>query len=217
MNNENQSLDVKTKNITLGSIIGWIVGVLSVLTGVMFIFSKPLIGIIYLLIACLSLPPLNRYIQSKLNIKLSKGVKIILVLILLGIAGTLFGSSNPAINTAIKSDDAKTSTPPAEIIKVTALKIYSDYKDNEVSADAKYKGKTISVSGQIGTIGKDITDTPYVSLNTEQYSIGVIQCMFSQKDLAELGGLSKGQQVTLQGEVSGKLGNVLVRGCQVVK
>jgi len=217
MNNTNQSSDVKTKNITLGSIIGWIIGVLSILTGVIFIFSKPSVAIAYLLIACLSLPPLSRYVQSKLNIKLSKGVKIILVLILLLIAGMLSVSGNPEINTIIKSGDVKAPTPPSEIIKVTALKIYNDYKDNEVSADAKYKGKTVSVSGQINTIGKDIIDTPYVSLDTEQYSIMMVQCMFSQKDLVELGGLSKGQKVTLQGEVSGKLGNVLIRGCQVVK
>ena len=41
---------VKTKNITLGSIVGWIVGVGALVAGVTRIVAEPVVGILYLLI-----------------------------------------------------------------------------------------------------------------------------------------------------------------------
>lgn len=44
-----------------------------------------------------------------------------------------------------------------------------------------------------------------------------VQCMFSKSDEVELAAVAKGQKITLRGEVSGKLGNIIVKSCEIVK
>ncbi len=138
---------------------------------------------------------------------------VIVVLVLAAIGNT---SSESVSQGNLQSGEA-ISQQPREAIVVTALKLYTDYDANEVAADAKYKGNLVRVSGTVGSIGKDVLDTPYVTLSADQYDFKSVQCMFGTKDSAVLAELSKGQQVTLEGEVSGKsLTNVLVRSCRVV-
>jgi hypothetical protein len=95
-------------------------------------------------------------------------------------------------------------------IKVTAIDLFRAYKDNEVAADERYKGKILEVSGAVDNIGKDIMDTPYVTLDTGDV-ISTVQCMFGDEHKAELASLKKGDRVTIKGECQGKLGNVLLR------
>lgn len=202
-----------TKNITFGLVFGWLFGILTGLSGITFLFSEPLTGVLLILVSLISLPPASKMLKEKMNLSLSKGLKIVLVLILLVIVGTTMSDSDTA---TVASSKEEASTPAREAIKVTATKLADDYKANEVAADAKYKGNLVEVSGTIGTIGKDITDTPYVTLTIGQYDILSVQCMFGRNDQTALASLAKGQSITLQGEVSGKLGNVLVRGCKIV-
>lgn len=101
-------------------------------------------------------------------------------------------------------------------IKVTALKLSADYKANEVAADQQYKNQLVEITGTIENIGKDILDTPYISLAGDDIIFG-IQCMFNKSDASKLVNLSKNQKITLTGKVSGKLGNVLVKDCQIVE
>lgn len=219
MNNTNQSSEVKTKNITLGSIIAWVLGVGSALAGVSMIGSKPLAGVLYLLVAIVLIPPISRGIQSKLNISLSRSVKVLIVLVLFFIIGTtMAGPSSPKIETANNTSNASNqATPVEEAIKVSAVSLSQQYDDNKVAADAKYEGKLVEVSGVIDNIGKDITDTPYVSLKGRTNSLFGVQCMFPRADETQLADLSKGKSITLQGRVSGELiGNVVVRECKII-
>jgi hypothetical protein len=104
-----------------------------------------------------------------------------------------------------------------EAIKISAPKLAQAYIDNEVNADSLYKGKPLEISGTIKDIGKDITDAPYVVIETNPSDYFTqVQCMFGKADIAELGALKKGSQITIRGNVSGKLGNILVRNSQVV-
>ena len=97
---------------------------------------------------------------------------------------------------------------------LTADQLYSEYDSNQVAADAKYKDKVVEISGSIGGIGKDITDTAYVIIGGTGMLNGV-QCMFPKGQETAIGNLSKGQQITAKGEVSSKIGNVLVRNCTI--
>lgn len=203
-----------TKNITFGLVFGWLFGILAGLSGITLLFKNPLPGVLLILVALISLPPASKMLKDKMNLSLSRGLKIVLVLILLVLVGTTMPESDTA---TVASSKEETSTTAREAIKVTATKLADDYKANEVAADAKYKGNLVEVSGTIGTIGKDITDTPYVTLTIGQYDILSVQCMFGRNDQTALATLAKGQSITLQGEVSGKLGNVLVRGCKIVQ
>jgi hypothetical protein len=112
-------------------------------------------------------------------------------------------------------------SPPAEEIALDlaasdARGIFAEYKANEVRADNEMKDKWCLVKGVIGTIGKDITDTPYVTLKAEDV-FGSVQCMFSNADeIKKVAELQPGQEVLIVGLCKGKLGNVLLRKCQMV-
>lgn len=129
------------------------------------------------------------------------------------VISSLTGSSD---NTS--GSGSPNSAPKPEAMKVESSQIINDYKDNGVAADAKYKNKLVEVSGVVDTIDKDILDTPYITLESYQYAIvDRIQCMFSKSAIAQLSAVSKGQQITLRGRVEGKLGNVIIRECEIVQ
>jgi len=103
---------------------------------------------------------------------------------------------------------------PIALHAITAEQLFSAYQANEVAADQEYKGKNISITGKVKTVGKDLLKTPYVSLETSNMFLGV-QCMFSEKDTAKLAGLSKGDLVTISGTVKGSTINIIVEDCKL--
>ena len=139
MVNENQSPEVKTKNITVSLVFSWIFGVIVGLVGIGTLFSNVLVGLLFIIAAVIVLPPTYALIKNKFKISLSRGLKIIIVVIIFAIAGTITSQGNtPATNST-----PTVQTPAEPIAKVTADKLMSDYNANEVSADAKYKGNLI--------------------------------------------------------------------------
>jgi hypothetical protein len=140
-------------------------------------------------------------------------VYVVLVLIVLANIGSASNSNGAASQATVNTPQ----TPAQPPIRVSAIQLSSDYNANGIAADAKYKGKVVDVSGTVDTIDKDILNDPYVSLKTGQYSVLSVQCVFSQAAESKLTGLSSGQQVTLEGTVSGKTINVLLDGCSIVK
>lgn len=142
------------------------------------------------------------------------------LLVLAAIGGILQKQEDAKKGQAAQATPATASTSAASTpapMAVTAPNLFADYEANEVSADEKYKGKTLDVQGRVETIGKDIVDSMYVTLDINKpMSIGNVQCMFDGGHKAELTQLKKGQKVTLRGEVSGKMGNVLMRNCAIV-
>ena len=44
---------------------------------------------------------------------------------------------------------ARKASPAATTMEVTAEQLYSDYKANEIAADAKYNGKLVTVTGVV--------------------------------------------------------------------
>jgi hypothetical protein len=96
---------------------------------------------------------------------------------------------------------------------LTADQLYSEYDANQVAADARYKDKVVTVSGQIQNIGKDITDNAYLVIGG-RVGLDGVQCLFPTGQESAIAGLSKGQSVVAKGKVSGQvIGNVLLRGC----
>ncbi len=139
----------------------------------------------------------------------------VVIIFVLGVIGSIGDSSKPMV---ANSPTPVATEQPKAVIKVTALALSTAYKDNEVAADAKYKGQTVEITGTVDTIGKDILDTPYIALATTQYAIiDRVQCMFSKSDETQLATVSKGQNITLRGEVSGNSGNIIVNGCSIVQ
>lgn len=87
MENKLESSEVKTKNITIYSILGWILGVIILLTGLINLFSDPLAGIFFLLAGLVALPPVTKIVREKFGFNIKRSVKIIVFIILLTLAG----------------------------------------------------------------------------------------------------------------------------------
>ena len=105
---------------------------------------------------------------------------------------------------------AKTTPEAPAAIKVTANELMQAYVDNKVKADETYKDKTVELSGTVDTIGKDITDTPYITLKTKEMLYSV-QVYFTAEDTKKLGDLKKGQSIKVTGKCTGAMGNVNVK------
>lgn len=222
MENTHSNSDKKVRKITLGSIIGWVIGIGSLILVFTTIKTNILASILYLILALILIPPFSKKIQTTLNLTLSKGVKVLIILVVMFAIGSITEDTNQAVNNADKNivtDTVENKEVLEEtVVSVTATKILSDYEENEVSADSVYKDKYIEITGSVDTIGKDILDTPYISLkNGDQYSFSSVQCMFMTNRESDLVDVKKGQPIKLKGKVSGILGNIIVRDCTIVK
>jgi len=73
----------EVRKITLGLILGWVLGVMFGMSGLTFIFEGSIkSGTALLLASLILLPPVNKFIKKEFNFELSKGVKIVAVIIL---------------------------------------------------------------------------------------------------------------------------------------
>ncbi len=104
------------------------------------------------------------------------------------------------------------SSPSTEVIRISASALMDAYDANKVAADAEYEGNILEVTGTIDEIGKDITDSMYVTLETGEMMF-FVQCFFADARQDELSGLGKGQNVTVRGKCDGAMGNIFLRGC----
>ena len=112
--------------------------------------------------------------------------------------------------------DTSRDVPRAqENVETVSLEdLLSAYKNNEVAADARYKGRRVSVNGLVGEIKKDILDNPYVTLGYgREFEIPEVQCMLAPSMSVKAVQLQKRQTLTLEGRVDGLLFNVLLRDC----
>jgi len=135
-------------------------------------------------------------------------VAIVAALLLLGYLSYLLQPSPPA--TAPGSAPLSVATPPsASAFPISAADLVHAYSDNEVAADQQFKGRMLLVSGTIDSIGKDITDTPYVTLDSSSFR--KVQAFFAHSDEGRLAALSKGSQVSIQGRCEGMFMNVLIK------
>ncbi|MFA5127235.1 MAG: hypothetical protein WC465_04555 [Patescibacteria group bacterium] len=146
------------------------------------------------------------------------GVTLVVIIVIAASSDNDNENTNQSNQQAATTNQQQGQQPEQSIIKVTAVKLSEEYDTNSVAADAKYKNEMVEVSGVIDNIGKDIIDTPYVTLYGPSSSLFGIQCMFNKEDEVQLAALSKEQNIVLRGKVEGEIiGNVIVRGCSIVK
>jgi hypothetical protein len=129
------------------------------------------------------------------------------------IIGASGGGSTTSTNQTKNIEVAK----KVEVTKITSSALMKAYTDNEVNADNLYKGKHIEITDVVQSIGKDIMDNAYITFAGNSNTFGDIQCMFPKTAESEIGLLKKGQTITIQGDVSGKLGNIIVENCTILK
>lgn len=99
------------------------------------------------------------------------------------------------------SADAVVEAEP-EYIKISAMDLYQEYKDNEVKADNRYKKETLEITGTINNIGKDIVNSIYITLDVGEY-LSSVQCYFKDSESESVANLTKGEEVTIIGRCDG--------------
>ncbi len=119
----------------------------------------------------------------------------------------------PAAPPAVEKREAPAREAAQQVDIKTLLK---EYGDNEVRADNAFKGKLVQVTGLVGDVKKDITGGIYVTVGTGgMLEIPVVQCSIAEGEAPAASALSKGQQVTVRGRVSGLMMNVQVSDCEI--
>ena len=123
------------------------------------------------------------------------------------VCAAVVGTCVSAIRGSRNEGTSTVNAASAQAIPVSAEELMSAYTANEVAADGRYKGKVVVVSGSVTTVGKDILDNMYVTLQTKD-SFREIQCSFDKSHEGELARLKKRDRVTIRGQVDGLMGNV---------
>lgn len=93
--------------------------------------------------------------------------------------------------------------------------LVQEYAANEVRADGRYKGKILAITGTVDTVGKDILNTPYVTLKGSSDGFRSVQCFFGKAGEPELAMLRTGGTITIRGRCAGLMMNVLLKDCAV--
>lgn len=175
MDNQEQSREGKTQNITLGLIISWVIGVILVTGGIGFLISSPMAGIVVILGGLIMLPPVNDFFRKKANVNLSGGVRFVLAVILVFVGAGLAGSS--AISTASNNTDGSgsasdTRAASIEIIDISTRVTESNSVWSRFAWNLTLKNntdRTRAVSAVIKWVDKD----GFVVDSDRQYSLSV--------------------------------------------
>jgi hypothetical protein len=96
---------------------------------------------------------------------------------------------------------------------VTATSLEKEFEDNEKAASARYINKILEVSGAIASIAQADSANLNVSLKTGNDMSSVI-CTFHTGTISTK--FKEGDEITLRGECSGFLMDVLLNNCSAV-
>jgi molybdopterin-binding protein len=134
-------------------------------------------------------------------------VKIALVAVLLfAIVSILV-----ALSLYFKKHSNLATAKPDYVITATALQ--KEFEDNEKTASEKYINKILEVNGNVASVTKADSSDINISLKTGSDLSSVI-CTFAATDLTKF---KTGEDVTIRGECSGFLMDVLLNNCVLIK
>jgi hypothetical protein len=96
---------------------------------------------------------------------------------------------------------------------ISAIVLQREFEDNETIASSKYINKIIEVTGTIASVNEGGNKSVSVTLNTGTPLSSVI-CTIS--GITDTSALIPGKEVTIRGECSGFLMDVLLNNCTVL-
>lgn len=88
-------------------------------------------------------------------------------------------------------------SPDEPPVRVTPEQLRRDYDGNEVSADERYRGKMLEVTGLVRAVKKDFRDRPYVELATSNQFMSV-HARFANSEVDELKGFLRGDKLIIR-------------------
>ncbi len=124
--------------------------------------------------------------------------------------------STDAIKDKLDAASQAPTTPSEPEIKVTSAELIKSYKENEVAADAKYKGKILEVSGIVNGIDNGISDKEMIVKlsDGQQYSFNDTWCYANESEKDKVLNLKKGSTITVVGmSESATLGSPILKEC----
>jgi hypothetical protein len=134
-------------------------------------------------------------------------VKVALfVVLILAVAGILY-----ALILYNKKHPDTSKVKPDFIITATSLQ--KEFEEGEKTASAKYINKIIEVSGSIASVTKSDSNNVNISLKSGNDLSSVI-CTFTSADPSKY---KTGDEITVRGECSGFLMDVLLNNCAIVQ
>jgi hypothetical protein len=116
-----------------------------------------------------------------------------------------------AVSLYFKKHSDLATTKPDYVITATSLQ--KEFEDNEKSASEKYIKKVLEINGTVASVTQADSSNINVSLKTGSDLSSVI-CTFAGKDMSKF---KTGQDVTIHGECSGFLMDVLLNNCALIK
>lgn len=134
-------------------------------------------------------------------------------LLALAIGGAWIGFGAYAVNEANKQIEAdrkavREATAP---VAVTASELRKKYSENMMTADGKYKGQILEISGQVSHVN-EFGLSPEVLLKADGGQD--VKCAFDQQEVNMTRGLMPGQQVKIRGKCDGLvLGQLTLKHC----
>lgn len=125
------------------------------------------------------------------------------------------GDDTDDTNKTSKSSVSQTTTEES-VIEVSVEQILKDYEENEVSADNKYKGKKVAISGVVDSVSKDVLNDTYIKIDTgSDYEAFGAQCYIADTQLEKVAELKSGDKITVTGYVSSYSLNIVLKECEV--
>ncbi len=135
-----------------------------------------------------------------------------------------------AIALAFALDDDKGKSSQLEVqddknqqesnaIQIAATDLISEYRENEIAADLKYKDKLLYVTGVIEDFSVGLFDQKYLSLSDDEaFSFRSVHCNISDENVGLLVDLEKGQEVVVKGLSDGMtILSISLDDCTVVE
>ena len=111
------------------------------------------------------------------------------------------------------------SEPSKPTVEVEAKQLVKDYKDNEIAADERYEDKVVRIKGKVESIDKGVFGGLSITLDGGLFTAGNVVCEFGGSETDALSKLTKGEQVTVVGRVTGRTLNsgndVNVEDCRI--
>lgn len=96
------------------------------------------------------------------------------------------------------------------VAQLSSTQLFTEFSDNEKIASERYIGKIIEVRGSIYSIGEGSNDDLEILLEADGEMFGVA-CNVPKDDVSLA--LNEGQEITVKGECSGILSDVILIRC----
>jgi tRNA_anti-like len=128
---------------------------------------------------------------------------IVLAIALITILTALIGFNKKHADTAKVKPD----------FVITATTLQKEFEDNETAASARYINKILEVSGTIASEAPSDSTHLNISLKTGS-DISSVNCVFPV--IGDMSKFKPGEEITLRGECSGFLMDVLLKNCAII-